>query len=80
MIHIEHCPSKCRGQSCCNCCGEAPAMHRCGREFIPFQLYDPKCCEKTRWTNPGGCMFLCGKTRHEWMNEAIEKEKEDDHE
>lgn len=55
-------------------------MHRCGREFIPFQLYDPKCCEKTRWTNPGDCMFLCGKTRYEWMNEAIEKEKEEDHE
>lgn len=52
-------------------------MHRCGYEFFPFKLYDPKCCEKTRWTKPENCMFLCGKTRHEWMNEAAEKEVEE---
>lgn len=34
-VLLEPCTAKCRGHSCCNCCGEAPAMHRTdgGRRF-----------------------------------------------
>lgn len=74
----EPCISKCQGQSCCDCCGKAPAMHRCGPDCIPFQLYDPDCCANTRWTKPEDCMFLCGKTRDEWLKEPTE-EKENHH-
>ena len=69
LVRLELCTSKCRGQSCCNCCGKAPALHRAGPEYIPFSLYSTECCSRTRWTKPEECMHLQGKTREEWMKE-----------
>lgn len=67
-IAIEPCTGPCRGQSCCNCCGEAPAMHRTdgGRRFI---RWDRECCRRCQADKPEECMYLQGKTRDEWMEE-----------
>lgn len=76
MIRLEPCTSRCRGQSCCNCCGKAPGMHKCGCEYLPFQQYSRDCCAWCQWEKPEQCMFLQGKTRYEWMEEAVLKESE----
>ena len=67
-VQLEPCTAKCLGHSCCNCCGEAPAMHRTdgGRWF---DRWDPPRCHQTRLDKPDLCMHLQGKTREEWMKE-----------
>jgi len=70
LIQIEPCTSKCKGQSCCNCCGKAPAMHKYVTSGIPLCQYSRDCCSKTRWEIPEQCMHLCGKTREQWMKET----------
>lgn len=49
--------------------GEAPAMHRTGVEYIPFERYDQQCCPETKFNRPEQCMWLQGKTRFEWEQE-----------
>lgn len=65
-VLLECCPGRCRGKSCCNCCGEAPALHRTdgGRWF---ERWDAQCCHQTVSDRPTQCMYLQGKTREEWM-------------
>lgn len=67
-VQLEPCTAKCRGHSCCNCCGEAPAMHRTdgGRRF---NRWDRDCCARILYYKPEQCMHLQGKTREEWMKE-----------
>lgn len=67
-VLLEPCTSRCRGHSCCNCCGEAPALHRIdnGRWF---DRWDATCCYQTRLAKPDQCMYFQGKTREEWMKE-----------
>ena len=68
LIRLEPCTALCQGHSCCNCCGEAPAMHRTdgGRRF---DRWDKDCCARTLYYKPKQCMGLQGKTREEWMEE-----------
>lgn len=71
-VLLDACPARCRGQSCCDCCGEAPALHRVddGRWF---DRWDNQCCSRARLTKPEVCMHLQGKTREEWMKEEMEQ-------
>lgn len=71
-VLLETCTARCRGLSCCNCCGETPALHRVddGRWF---DRWDNQCCYRTRLTKPEVCMHLQGKTREEWMKEEMEQ-------
>jgi len=75
-LHISPCDGPCNGLNCCNCCGEAPAMHRAGQEYIPFQRYDDLCCKRARVGMPESCMQLQGKTRAEWLKELSEPPEE----
>ena len=67
-VLLESCTARCQGNSCCNCCGEAPAFHRVdsGRWF---DRWDDRCYPKTRLDKPEQCMHLQGKTREEWIKE-----------
>lgn len=69
VFKIARCTSKCEGLCCCNCCGDAPALHRAGYGYIPFQMYDVRCCRRTRANIPESCMWEQGKTRTEWLKE-----------
>ena len=68
LVPLEPCAVPCRGQSCCNCCGQAPALHRIdgGRWF---DRWDAQCCLQTHLDQRDQCMHLQGKTREEWMEE-----------
>lgn len=46
LVRLEPCTARCRGQSCCNCCGKAPCLHLAGPEYFPFQRYDKDCCPR----------------------------------
>lgn len=67
-VLLEPCTARCRGQSCCNCCGQAPALHRVdsGRWF---ERWDDRCCPQTRLDKPEQCMHLQGMTREKWIKE-----------
>ncbi len=67
-VLLEPCTARCRGQSCCNCCGQAPALHRVG-SGLWFERWDDRCCPQTRLDKPEQCMHLQGKNREEWQNE-----------
>ena len=68
LVLLEPCTARCRGQSCCNCCGEALALHRTdsGRWF---ERWDAQCCHQTRLDKRDQCMHHQGKSREEWMEE-----------
>ncbi|GBF70754.1 hypothetical protein LAWASA_3489 [Lawsonibacter asaccharolyticus] len=68
LVQLEPCTGPCRGLSCCNCFGEAPALHRIGGGRW-FDRWAPQCCHSTRLGAREKCMYLQGKTREEWMEE-----------
>ena len=69
------CIQECKGKSCCNCCGNAPNLHRVKDDTsISFRLvYERDCCYKSRQYNPEQCMHLQGKSREQWLKEETEK-------
>lgn len=71
LVRLEPCTARCRGQSCCDCCGKAPCLHLAGTEYFPFQRYDKDCCPRTLVKKPEKCMCLQGKTREAWMKENM---------
>lgn len=34
IIELRLCESPCQGQSCCDCCGKAPAIHLAGADYF----------------------------------------------
>ena len=72
IVHIEPCTAKCRGRSCCDCCGEAQAMHQVHAGETLWDRFCRDCCLTTRLAKPEACMFLKGKTREEWLHEKHE--------
>lgn len=74
IIRLQLCESPCQGQSCCNCCGKAPALHLVGADYFPFQRWDDgSCCRQSREKKPGECMHLRGLLRREWLNREKNK-------
>lgn len=69
IIERRLCESPCQGQSCCDCCGKAPAIHLAGADYFPFQRWDDgSCCRQSREKKPDECMHLRGLLRREWLS------------
>ena len=46
-------------------------MHKVFSDGDSWSRYDRRCCDQTRFDEPKKCMYLCGKTRDEWMEEEF---------
>ena len=72
IIWLEPCDRACHGQSCYNCCGEAPGMHFVSVSGTLWTPWDKECCSRCKGKGPDGCMYLQGKTREQWMEEVFD--------
>ena len=76
IIELRLCESHCQGQSCCDCCGKAPAIHLQGR--TAFRSNDGMtgvCCRQIREKKPDECMHLRGLLRREWLSKEKDSYK-----